>query len=89
MSSRITVTSSRIGQLHTTPRLAPPSPEPAGESSIVNALRDQLRAQKRPYESEIADLKAEVKKLQRELGAAHGKIHRLGNTSNSPAGQRR
>ena len=88
MSSRITVTSSRIGQLHTTPRLAPPSPE-TGESSIVNALRDQLRAQKRPYESEIADLKAEVKKLQREPAAAHGKIHRLGNTSNSPAGQRR
>ena len=70
MSSRVTVTSSRIGQLRTTPRLAPPSPEPAGESSIVNALRDQLRAQKRHYESEIADLKAEVKKLQRELAAA-------------------
>ena len=71
-----------------TPRLAEPT-TPGAQSSIVAALREQLRAQKQRYESEIADLKTKVKKVERELAAAHGEIHRLGKTGNSRAAQRR
>jgi hypothetical protein len=65
------------------------SPEPATQSSIVTALREQLRAQKQHYENKIAELKAENKTLEQALAAAHGELHRLGKTGTSDANQRR
>jgi hypothetical protein len=62
-----------------TPHLSPAAPEEAApSSSITAALREQLRTQKRGYETTIATLKAEIKQLKRDLAAAHGEIHRLG-----------
>jgi hypothetical protein len=41
--------------------------EPTNESSIVAALRKQLRTQEQHYQTEIADLKSENKRLERSL----------------------
>jgi hypothetical protein len=49
-----------------------PEPEPTNGSSIVAALRQQLRAQKQRYQTEIADLKAENERLQQALATARG-----------------
>lgn len=82
-----------LDQIHaesTKPTLspAPTTPEPAAESTIVTALREQLRTQKQRYQSEITELKAENKTLEQALATAHGELHRLrNNTSN--ASQRR
>lgn len=62
------------------PRPAPAAPEPATQSGVVAALREQLRTQQQRYETEIADLKAENKRLERALAAAHGELHRRGHT---------
>lgn len=70
------------------PTLAAPQPASA-ESSIVTALRDQLRNQKRRYQTEIAELKAENKTLEQALATAHGELHRLRNTSTPRTNQRR
>jgi hypothetical protein len=67
----------------------PTAPGPANESSIVAALREQLRAQKQRYETEIADLKAENKRLEQALAAAHGELHRRGLAGTSDTSQRR
>lgn len=68
---------------------APQPAEPANQSSIAAALREQLRAQKQRYETEIADLKAEIKRLERALAAAHGELHRHGQSATSHTSQRR
>jgi Family of unknown function (DUF6262) len=68
---------------------APATPQPVTESSIVTALREQLRAQKQRYQMEIAELKAENKTLEQALATAHGELHRLRNTATSNASQRR
>ncbi|WP_458317561.1 DUF6262 family protein [Mycolicibacterium brisbanense] len=61
-----------------TPRLSAAGPEEqAAPSSIAAALREQLRTQKRSYETTISALKAEIKQLKHDLAAAHGEIHRL------------
>jgi Family of unknown function (DUF6262) len=70
-----------------TPRPASLTAESAGESSVVAALREQLRTQKRCYVTEIAELKTQVKNLKRELAAAHGEIHRL--TASNPSSKTR
>jgi predicted nucleic acid-binding Zn-ribbon protein len=60
------------------PRIAEPAPESTGAgSSIIAALRHQLRTQTRECDIEIAALKAEIKDLNQQLAAAHGEIHRL------------
>jgi len=41
------------------------------------------------YENEIADLKTKVNKLERDVAAEHGEIHRLRNTGGGAACQRR
>lgn len=46
-------------------------------------LREQLRAQKQRYETEIADLKPDNKRLERALAAAHGELRRRGHTGTS------
>ena len=68
---------------------APPPPEPATESTIITALRDQLRIQKKRHQSEIAELKAENKTLEQALAAAHGELFRLRETPPTNANQRR
>lgn len=68
---------------------APPPSESATESTIVTALRDQLRTQKLRHQSEIAELRAENKTLEQALAIAHGELHRLRNTSPTNASQRR
>ncbi len=67
---------------------APATPQPATESSIVTALREQLRIQKHRYQTEIAELTTENKTLEQALAAAHGELHRLRNTG-TPTHQRR
>lgn len=63
------------------PRLSAAAPDdPATPSSVTAALREQLRTQKRGYETTISALKAEIKQLKHDLAAAHGEIHRLGAT---------
>lgn len=61
----------------TRPQLAAAEPTVSDASSIRIALRNQLRAQKRDYDGEIAALKAQIAGLKQELAAAHGEIHRL------------
>ncbi|ABM16190.1 transposase [Mycobacterium sp. ENV421] len=68
---------------------APTTPQPDTESSIVTALREQLRTQKQRYQTEIAELKAENKTLEQALATAHGELHRLRNTATPTASQRR
>lgn len=65
------------------PQIANPAPAGAGAgagSSIDAGLRQQLRIQKRQYDTDIADLKAEIKDLHQQLAVAHGEIHRLRST---------
>lgn len=62
------------------PRPAPTAPEPSTKSGVVAALREQLRAQKQRYETELAELRAENKRLERALAAAHGELHHHGHT---------
>ena len=59
------------------PQLSVATPNPDGQSSILAALREQLRAQKHHYETELATRKAEIKQLHADLAVAHGEIHRL------------
>lgn len=68
---------------------APATPQPASESSIITALREQLRIQKQHYQTEIAELKAKNKILEQALAAAHGELHRLRNTGTPHTNQRR
>lgn len=68
---------------------APATPQPATESSIVTALREQLRTQKQRYQTEITELKAENKTLEQALATAHGELLRLRNTTTPSASQRR
>jgi hypothetical protein len=68
---------------------APTAPEPAIQSTVVTALREQLRAQKKHYETEIADLKAENTRTERALAAAHSDLHRLSHNDTPDTGQRR
>jgi hypothetical protein len=68
---------------------APPLPGTATESTIITALRDQLRIQKLHHQSEIAELRAENKTLEQALATAHGELHRLRNTSPTNVRQRR
>jgi hypothetical protein len=70
----------RAESTHPAPKPAPATPEPATRSGIVSALREQLRTQQQRYEADIADLKAENKRLERALAAAHGELHRRGHT---------
>jgi hypothetical protein len=49
----------------------------------------QLRAQRQRYETEIADLKTKNKRLERALAAAHGELHRHGQTGTPDTSQRR
>lgn len=68
----------------TTPRpqiteSAPTAPNPG--STVDTALRNQLRTQKRQYDTDVAALKAEIKDLHQQLAAAHGEIHRLRNAT--------
>jgi hypothetical protein len=74
----------RLEQIRAESAKPAPSPstaasESTNESSIVAALRDQLRAQKHRYQTEIAELKTEVKTLEQALAAAHGELHPSGN----------
>lgn len=63
------------------PQIADPAPAGAGAGSSIDAgLRQQLRIQKRQYDTDIADLKAEIKDLHQQLAVAHGEIHRLRST---------
>lgn len=64
----------------TRPQLNTPTLNADGQSSIVAALREQLRTQKHQYETELATRKAEIKQLSADLAAAHGEIHRLRST---------
>jgi hypothetical protein len=54
-----------------------------------STLREQLRAQKQRYETEIADLKGENRRLEQALAAAHGELHRRGHTGTADTSQRR
>lgn len=70
---------------------AAPAAAPAtatGESGVVTALRQQLRAQEQHYQGQIAELKAEQKKLEQALAVAHGELHRLTKTTESSKSQR-
>jgi hypothetical protein len=58
------------------------------ESSIVAALREQLRTQRQRYETTVAKLKGEVNTLEQALAAAHGELHRLRKTGTSDTSQR-
>ncbi|ORW08116.1 transposase [Mycolicibacter longobardus] len=59
------------------PRLSAPTDDPGSQSSIVAALREQLRTVKHQYETELTTRRAEIKQLNADLAAAHGEIHRL------------
>lgn len=61
------------------PQIAETAPAGAG-SSIDAGLRQQLRIQKRQYDTDVAALKAEIKELNQQLAVAHGEIHRLRST---------
>ncbi|OBJ92026.1 transposase [Mycobacterium gordonae] len=61
------------------PQVADPTPAAAG-SSIDAGLRQQLRTQKRQYDTDVAKLKAQIKDLHQQLAVAHGEIHRLRST---------
>jgi hypothetical protein len=65
----------------TRPHLSTPVLNPGGQSSVVAGLREQLRAQKHQYETELAARKATIKRLSADLAAAHGEIHRLRGAS--------
>ncbi|HYB34697.1 MAG TPA: transposase [Mycobacterium sp.] len=58
----------------TKPSITSAVPAAASESTIVTALREQLHAQKQRYQTEIAELKAEVKTLEQALAAAHREL---------------
>jgi hypothetical protein len=84
----------RLEQIRAESAKPAPSPstaasESTNESSIVAALRDQLRAQKHCYQTETAELKTEVKTLEQALAAAHGELHRLREPGASDTNQRR
>lgn len=64
----------------TRPQPSTPTLNADGQSSIVAALREQLRTQKHQYETELATRKAEIKQLSADLATAHGEIHRLRST---------
>lgn len=63
------------------PQIADPTPAGGGAGSSIDAgLRQQLRIQKRQYDTDVAELKAEIKSLHQQLAVAHGEIHRLRST---------
>ncbi|MHA7658409.1 DUF6262 family protein [Mycobacterium sp. ML2] len=65
----------------TTPRPQIADPTPAGAGSSIDAgLRQQLRIQKRQYDTDVAKLRAQIKDLHQQLAVAHGEIHRLRST---------
>ncbi len=66
----------RAESINPAPTPAAATPNQTNDSSIVAALREQLRSQKHDYQTEIAQLKAEVKNLEQALAAAHGELHR-------------
>jgi len=69
----------RAAQTTPRPQIADTAPARVG-SSIDAGLRQQLRIQKRQYDTDIAALKAEIKDLNQQLAVAHGEIHRLRST---------
>lgn len=66
----------RAAQTTPRPQIADTAPASAG-SSIDAGLRQQLRIQRRQYDTDTAALKAEIKDLHQQLAVAHGEIHRL------------
>ena len=50
-----------------------PPQQPAGESSIIAALRSRLTAK----DSEIAALKAQLRERDRTIAVLHGEVHNL------------
>lgn len=78
----------QIRAMSTKPHLRPATPQlgtgtgtGTGETSIVTALREQLRAQKHHHHNEITELKTQIKTLQQALAAAHGQLHQLNKTA--------
>lgn len=60
------------------PRIAPAAaPPPGSETSITAALREQIRTLQRSHKSDVTKLNGEIKRLEQDLAAAHGEIHRL------------
>jgi len=64
----------------TTPRHSQPTPASSDGSTLLDALRLQLRQLQVQHRKEVAALKASLKDRDQALAAAHGEIHRLTQT---------